>query len=436
MTPAPGSDATAPRYSPWYLRYVLVLGFLVMLVSLMDRYVVSILMEQIKADLGLTDTQLGWLVGPAFVIVHVLFQLPLARLADGTNRRNMIAIAMGLWSLLTMAAGLARSFPALLAARMGVGITEAGCSPPLASLLSDYFGAERRGSAMSIFTLGAVAGIGAGMLVGGIVGQHYGWRTALLAAGVPGVLLSMLFFLTVREPARGSSDGLEAGADERPPIATVLRVLFRKPTFRWLIVGASFLNVVSLGRGVWEPVFLMRVYELEQATAGVTYFLISPLPSMVGAIAGGLLADRLGSRDPRWWMWLPAATMFLTFPLTAAFLLAPVSATVFGLGLPIGFLFSAAASLVGGMSSPATIATGQNLSPPAMRAMTHALWTMASNLVGMGLGPLSVGMLSDSFAVSFGDESIRYALLAVSSVALFAAMAFLAGARRVEQDLL
>jgi len=408
----------------------------VVLVSLMDRYVVSILMEQIKLDLQLTDTQLGWLVGPAFVIVHVISQLPLARLADYTNRRNMIAIAMSLWSLFTMAAGFAKSFPLLLVTRMGVGITEAGCSPPLASLLSDHFSAERRGRAMSIFTLGGVAGIGAGMLLGGIVGQHYGWRTALIVAGLPGIALALVFYFTVREPPRGESDGLAQAPDApRPSLKEVLTALFSKPTFRWLIVGASFLNVVALGRGVWEPVFLMRVYELEQSTAGITYFLISPIPSMVGAIAGGLLADHLSRRDRRWCMWLPAAAMLLTFPLSAAFLLWPVSSTLFGLGLPVGFLFSIAGSLVGGMASPATIATGQNLSPPSMRAMTHALWTMASNLVGMGLGPLTVGLLSDSLAPVSGVDSIRYAMVAVSSVALLAALAFYIGARRVEQDL-
>ena len=427
-------DMTA--YSPWYLRYILVLGFLVMLVSIMDRYVVSILMEQIKADLGLSDTQLGWLVGPAFVIVHVLFQLPLARLADYTNRRNMIAIAMSLWSLFTMAAGFAKSFPMLLATRMGVGITEAGCSPPMASLLSDYFSEERRGRAMSIFTLGGVAGIGAGMLLGGIVGQHYGWRTAMIVAGIPGIVLAVIFFLTVREPPRGQADGAGTyGENSRLPLKVVISTLFRKPSFVWLIIGASFLNVTALGRGTWEPVFLMRIYDMEQATAGMTFFLIGPIPSMVGALAGGLLADYLGRRDRRWCMWLPAAAMLATLPLTIAYLLWPAASTLPGLGLPIAFLFSVGASIAAGMASPATIATGQNLSPPSMRAMTHALWTIASNLVGMGLGPLSVGFLSDQFASDFGEESIRYALVAVSSVALLSALAFYRGARTVRDDL-
>lgn len=422
------------QYRPWYLRYVLVLAFLVMLVSIMDRYVVSILVEQIKADLGLTDTQIGWLVGPAFVVIHVLFQLPLARLADYTNRRNMIALAITLWSLFTMAAGFAKNFPVLLLTRMGVGITEAGCSPPMASLLSDYFSAEKRGRAMSIFTLGGVAGIGAGMLLGGIVGQHYGWRTAIIVAGLPGLFLAALFFLTVREPSRGQMEQDAGDASQpRPPLGTVLRTLLGKRTFLWLIVGASFLNVTSLGRGVWEPAFLMRVYELEQAAAGMTFFLIGPVPSLLGALAGGMLADYLGQRDARWYMWLPATAMLITFPLTAAFLLWPVASEV--AGVPAGFIFSIGGSIAAGMASPATIAIGQNLSPASMRAMTHALWTIASNLIGMGLGPLMVGVISDQLTPQYGDEAIRYALLAVSAVALLAAFSFWRGGFAVNRDL-
>lgn len=251
-----------------YQRYLLTLALLAVLVSNMDRYVVSILMEQIKSDLTLTDTQLGWLVGPAFVIIHVVFQLPLARLADRWNRKNMIAVAMGLWSLLTVAAGYAKTFPMLLITRMGVGITEAGCSPPLASLLSSYFSPQQRGKAMSIFTVGAISGIGAGMLLGGFLGREFGWRVALIATGIPGVVLALIFFLTVREPARES----RATEAEKPSLITVLGILLRRPTYVWLIIGTSCLSMTALGRSVWEPVFLMRTFGLDQAAAGLTYF--------------------------------------------------------------------------------------------------------------------------------------------------------------------
>lgn len=415
-----------------YQRYLLTLALLAVLVSNMDRYVVSILMEQIKSDLTLTDTQLGWLVGPAFVIIHVVFQLPLARLADRWNRKNMIAVAMGLWSLLTVAAGYAKTFPMLLITRMGVGITEAGCSPPLASLLSSYFSPQQRGKAMSIFTVGAISGIGAGMLLGGFLGREFGWRVALIATGIPGVVLALIFFLTVREPARES----RATEAEKPSLITVLGILLRRPTYVWLIIGTSCLSMTALGRSVWEPVFLMRTFGLDQAAAGLTYFLISPIPSLIGALLGGMLADRLSRFDLRWYMWLPALGMAVAFPTTIAFLWLPIDIVVAGTAIPLAFVFSVAGSFFAGMASPATIATAQNLSPPEMRATAHAIWTMASNLIGMGLGPLLVGILSDHWQAEFGSDALRFALLSVSSLALVAAIAFFIGARGIRNDLL
>lgn len=428
-------SAPTRTHSRWYLRYVMLMTFLVVMVSLMDRYVVSILMEQIKVDLSLTDTQLGWLVGPAFVVVHILSQLPLARLADRMVRRHMIAVAVALWSLFTVAAGFTRNFPQLLVTRMGVGITEAASSPALASMLSDFFGPHRRGLAMSMLSIGGTAGIGAGMLLGGLVGQAYGWRTALIVAGIPGLLLAAVFWLTIKEPARGGTDGSSAAPAQHKSTLEVLRILWANRTYRWLILGASLTMVTSIGRGAWEPVFLMRIYELDQARAGIIYFLISPIPSMVGGFVGGLLIDRLSKRDQRWGLWFPALAMLVNFPVAAAFLLWPTGHTLWDGGIPIGFLFSIAASLIGSMLAPALIATAQGLADANMRAMSHAVWSMAANLVGMGLGPVAAGWLSETLAPDYGRESIRYALLIVSSVGLPAALALWLGARTIRGDL-
>lgn len=428
-----GSGAHQARPpSPWYLRYVMVMAFLIVAVSLMDRYVVSILMEQIKADLSLSDTQLGLLVGPAFVIVHILSQLPLARIADRSNRRSMIAAAMALWSLFTVAAGFARNFVQLFITRMGVGITEAACAPPLASLLTDQFPPERRARAQSMLSIGGVAGIGAGMLVGGIVGQAYGWRVALIAAGIPGVLLALIVRLTVREPPRGGAPGADAGEFS---LRQSLRYLAGNRTYRWMVLGTGLAMVCGIGRGAWEPVFLMRVYDLDQARAGITYFLISPLPSILGAYLGGVAVDRLGIRDARWALWVPALSALLSFPLMVGFLLWPVGHSLFGGLLPVGFAFSILGSVASAMLSPGIIATGQSLAPPGMRALSHAIWTMAANLVGMGLGPLATGWFSDALAPTYGDESIRFALVIVSTVAIPAAIALLVAARSARADL-
>ncbi len=426
-------------HSSWYLRYVMLIAFLVVMISLMDRYVVSILMEQIKHDLSLTDTQLGWLVGPAFVVVHILCQLPLARLADRSARTMMISVSMALWSLFTMAAGFAKSFPVLLVTRMGVGITEAASSPALASLLSDFFSANRRGLAMSMLSVGGVAGIGAGMILGGFVGESYGWRNALIVAGVPGLLLSIVVWLTVKEPARGAADQ-PAELISHAPIATdrttlqVLKTLFSNRTFCWLILGASLSMVTSIGRGAWEPVFLMRVYELNQSSAGFIYFLISPVPSMLGGFCGGLLLDRLVRRDKRWYLWFPAGALLLSFPFALGFYLWPQEHTLFG-AIPTGFVLSITSSIIGAMLGPAIIAAAQTLFDASMRAMTHAVWSMAANLVGMGVGPLMAGWFSEQLTPTYGSEAIRYSLAAVSAIALPATLALLIASRSVRRDM-
>lgn len=419
-------------WSPWYLRYVMLMAFLIVTVSLMDRYVVSILMEQIKADLSLTDTQLGWLVGPAFVTVHILCQLPLARIADRSSRTTMIALAMVLWSFFTIAAGFTKTFVQLFITRMGVGITEAASGPPLAALLSDYFGPKNRGLAMAMLPIGGTAGIGAGMLVGGIVGQEYGWRTALIVAGIPGVILALIMWLTIKEPRRGSYDS-ESGTSQQPPFFETFRILAANRSYCWLIVGASLAMLNGLGRGSWEPVFLMRVYELSQAKAGMIFFIITPLPAIVGGICGGLLLDRLCRRDARWYMWLPAAAILISLPLLVAFLLWPEDHKVGG--IPIGLILSFVGSVIGGAAAPAFIATGQSLVNSSMRATSHAVWSMVANLIGMGIGPLLAGWLSTQFAPAYGHESIRYALVLVTLVGLFAGIALLIGARHIRNDL-
>lgn len=428
-------EITKESYSPWYLRYIMVIALLVMTVSLMDRYVVAILLDQIKVDLSLSDTQLGLLVGPAFVVTHVLSQLPLARLADRTIRRNLIIGAMSLWSIFTIVAGFAKSFPQLLVARMGVGVTEAACAPALASMLSDYFTAEKRARAMSMLTLGGVAGTGAGMLLGGYVGEAYGWRAALIVAGIPGLVLTVIIWFTIREPRRGGSENHRyVPPKTQASTLEVVRTLAQKRTFVWLVVGASLSYIVAIGRGAWEPMFLIRVYEMKQSTAGLAYFLIGPVPSMLGGFAGAMLVDKLAVRDPRWYLWMAGLTTALTAPMMIAFFLWPVDNTLFWGQLPVGFLFSILGSVVGAVAHPATIAVAQNLSSPSMRAMTHAVWSVSASLIGMGLGPVITGSLSEHYSEDYGNDSLRYALTIVSLIAIPATIAYYMGSKHIRED--
>jgi len=428
-TPSP------PGFPAAYVRYALSLIFLVAVFNVCDRTIMSVLVPEIRADLGLTDRHLGILMGPAFAVVHVVAGLPIARLADRASRRTIIAAGLFAWSLLTIAQGLARSFPQLLAARMGVGIGEAAGSPPSHSLLADYASPEKRARALSVLQIGALCGTGLGMVLGGWVNEVWGWRAAFVVVGVPGLALAVLVFATLREPPRGISDGLAAAPE--PARETALGAalhLLRTPTYAWMLAGVCAAGIVVIGRSAWEPTFLREVYGMGSADAGLTYFLISPLPSAVGTLGGAWLVDSLGKRDLRWYFWTPALANVVTVPLSLAFLLWPETHTL--AGVPVAFFFSVLMSIVAAGAMPAILAMGQSLAPPRMRAFSAALWSMLFTFVGMGLGPLFVGDLTERLRPAYAEQAVRYAL-AVGSVVPFLATGLLAAAARtVREDVL
>jgi MFS family permease len=426
----------SPSFSTAYVRYALSLIFLVAVFNVCDRTIMSVLVPEIRAELGLTDRDLGILMGPAFAVVHVLAGLPIARLADRASRRTIIAAGLFAWSLLTMAQGLARSFPQLLAARMGVGIGEAAGSPPSHSLLADYAPPEKRARALAVLQIGALCGAGLGMAFGGWVNEIWGWRAAFVAVGVPGIALAAVVFLTLREPPRGVSDGLAARAGEPAPAReNAFRAalhLLRTPSYAWMLAGVCAAGIVGIGRTAWEPTFLREVYGMGSAQAGLTYFLINPLPSAAGTLAGAWLVDSLARRDVRWYFWTPALANSITVPLSLAFLLWPETHTL--AGLPVAFAFSVAMSIVAAGAMPAILAMGQSLAPPRMRAFSAALWSMLFTFVGMGLGPFFVGDLTERLRPEHAEQAVRYALAIVSGVPLLATVLFAVAARTVRQD--
>ncbi len=425
--------ADAPGFSSGYVRYALGLIFLVAVFNVCDRTIMAVLVPEMRADLGLTDRHLGILMGPAFAVVHVLAGLPIARLADRASRRTIIAVGLFAWSLLTIAQGLARSFPQLLAARMGVGIGEAAGSPPSHSLLADYAPPERRARALSVLQVGALCGSGLGMVLGGWVNEVWGWRAAFVTVGMPGLALAGVVFLTLREPPRGISEALAAeGAGARESALGAARHLLRTPSYAWMLAGVCTAGVVGIGRTAWEPTFLREVYGMGSADAGLTYFLINPLPSAVGTLGGAWLVDHLGKRDLRWYFWAPAFGNALTVPLSLAFLLWPETHTAFG--VPVAFSFSVAMSAVAAGGMPAILAMGQSLAPPRMRAFSAALWSMLFTFVGMGLGPFFVGDLSERLRPEHGEQAVRYALAVVSLVPLLATALLAVAARTVRRD--
>lgn len=427
---------------PLYTRYVLLMVLLTMIFSNVDRTILSILIKPIKAEFQLTDTEMGWLLGPAFAIIYTALCLPLGRWADTTGtRRNIVSGSLFIWSLFTCGTAFVGNYLQLFVMRMGVGVGEAGGTSPSVSMLADYLPPERRASGISVVSIGAVLGMGIGMVLGGWISERWGWRTAFLSAGLPGVLLAILYRFTIREPARGGSEGRQAKAI---PLGPTFRALLRTRTYQFILAANGFALFASMGRNLWEPEFLVRTYRMGQFEAGTWYFLTSPLPSMLGIYLGGWFADRLGARDSRWYLWVPAVGQLVSVPVLVAFLLWPeadriaMPALLAAAGLPtlpIALIWSVFGSVIGGAFTAPFMSTIQGVSPLRMRAFAAAVSTLVTTLVGLAAGPLLVGVIADGFAARFGDDALRYSLLVPTLTPILSAAICLVGARHVGPDL-
>jgi len=427
--PPPDRFSPPSSYSRSYVLYAVFILFLVSVFNVVDRYVLSILAGSIKQDLELSDTQMGMLLGPSFSVVHFLAVLPAAWLADRTARRSVIAAGLFVWSAMTALGGVAQNFTQIFLLRMGVGIGEAAGSPPSAGLLVDTAPPEWRTRALSAMTVGALVGIATGMIVGGLMAELYGWRMALLAVGLPGIGLALLVRFTLREPAR-------APGPAASPLGAA-RHLFRFRSFRWVVFGSCITSIASTGRSLWEPSFIARAYGYSLAEVGLVYVLISAIPAIFGAYLGSALADRLGRRDARWLAWICAIGNLLACPFLVAFLVWPPSHG-FAIGdstIPVAFLFSTAGSFFIGFYSPPTSAIAQGLATPQIRALAHAIWTMVATLVGMGIGPLVVGVLSDLWQTESEAESLMWGLLVITLTIPVSAIGYGVAARSLREDL-
>ncbi len=327
---------------------------------------------------------------------------------------------------MTALSGLANSFAQLALARVGVGVGEASGTPCTHSLVSDYFPPQRRARAFAIIIMGAGAGVAVGNLVGGFAQEHYGWRSAFLILGLPGLALAALIRWTVREPERGMSDG--AGVDTRvEPLRVVLGFLARLPSYRHLVLAATIHFLAHLGAGLWIPAFLRRVHEMSGSEIGTGLVWAMALPSLLGTFLGGWLADRLARRDERWFMWLPAIATLVSLPFWALFLLWPSAQGALRFAAPYYFVSAI-------WSAPLQV-TAQSLAKPRMRALSAAIISFATNLLGMGLGPVAIGAMSDALEPTHGPAAIRYALLVLAGVNFWAFVHNLLGARTLRADL-
>jgi MFS family permease len=407
--------AAGKQYSRTYLAYVTFILVLSSTFAFLDRQLINILIEPIKTEFGATDTQMGLLTGLAFVLFYVTLGIPVARLADRKSRRNVLAVAITIWSAMTAACGLASSFFQLALARIGVGIGEAGGTPPAQSMLADYFPPRLRSTVLGIFSSSGHLGMLFSMFGGALIAQHYGWRTAFLAVGIPGLFLAVLLWLTVDEPLRGrwERDGGLAAAGPQQPFAAVLRQLWQSRAFRFVALAYGVTSLSSYGMATWIPSFYIRVHGLSLLEAGMVMGVAGTLGGLFGAVLGGMLSDRLGLRDRSWQLRVAAIGVILTLPMQALLLLWPERFTfgLAGMTLPMAALFMPVSSFFNAFVLGPTFASVHTLVQPQTRAQATAILLLVSNLLGMGIGPLAVGMLSDALQPVFGDMAIRYALL-------------------------
>ncbi|MBY0401853.1 MFS transporter [Myxococcota bacterium] len=387
----------------------------------MDRQLLSVLIEPIKAEFGVSDGAMGLLTGTAFAVLHGTAGIPIGLAADRGVRRTIVATGLAIWSLLTFLTGFARSYAEIFAIRVGVGIGEAAGGAPSQSLLSDVFPPERRATALSILAIGGPLGSVLVFALGGWLADAYGWRIAFMVFGTPGLLLAALIRFTVPEPARGAHD------TDTIPFLTGLRFVFTVSSVRSVLFASGFHAVAMYAVLGWSVVYLTRVHGVSTTEAGARLALASGLISALGTLVGGALADRMSRRDRRWLVWQPGIALVLAFPFAMAFLLAPSASAAMWLLAPVSILTG---SCLGPFYSVV-----QTVVPPRMRALSAALVITCNTVLGLGIGPPLVGWLSDVGAVRFGAESIRYSLMAAMSMVLVSAGFLFWAGRSLERDL-
>ncbi len=404
----------------------------VYLINIMDRQLMSLLMEPIRTEFGLLDRHMGFLGGFAFAIFYTVLGVPLARVADRGHRINLIAISIVVWSAFTAATGLAKNFWHLLLARIGVGIGEAGCNPAAYSLIGDYFDSKRRATALGIYQAGSYIGTFVGMFLGGFIAHTYGWRTAFFWVGLPGLLIAIVLKLTVRELPRGYSDP-NAVVTEPPSSIAVLRTLWSKSSFRHLSFAAALHNFAIYGAGTFYSAFLIRTHGFNIKEVGLWLGLVTVIGGVGGTLCGGLISDRLATRsnDSRHYLWVPALSLIVGFPLAQTVL--AVNDPTLVLWLLVPSIFCSAAFLAPSITATYRLVTLRE------RALASALLLFILNMIGLGFGPWLVGILSDFLRASLLEsgqsetqalaDGLRWSLRIVVIVNLWSAVHYFIAAR-------
>lgn len=392
------SEITITKRQRSYTLFLLVLVFTS---SHVDRQIVAILQEPIKAAFQISDTQLGLLTGVMFALFYATLGMPMAMWADRRNRRNLIAFSITLWSAMTALCGAAQQFWQLLIARMGVGVGEAGSNPPSHSIISDLYPAHERGTAMAIFGIGVNLGVMLGYLIGGWVNEWLDWRWAFVVAGVPGLLIALIVRFSMLEPPRGYADGITE-KPVAPPFWQVVKFMLERSAIRHLLAGNMLVSFAGYAAIAWAPVYFQRVHGMSTGESGTILAMAIGIGGGIGTFLGGYLADKWARYNEGWRAWV--ITLSVVFYAPAA-LLGYVATDATHAAL--WFVFPAA---LGGVYIGTSFAILQSQLAVQMRSVGAAINLFLLNIIGLGLGPLTVGMISDFMAPEVGIDSIRYGL--------------------------
>ncbi|HWH18305.1 MAG TPA: MFS transporter [Allosphingosinicella sp.] len=420
--------ALAPK--PLSLHLVLAVLLVVYIFNFLDRQIVNILAEPIRSDLGLSDTQIGLMTGIAFAAFYTFLGIPIARYADrpSTNRVGLIAGALVIWSGMTALCGQAQNFVQLLLARIGVGVGEAGCSPAAHSLIADLAPPEKRASALAIYALGIPIGTLLGMLIGGLLADSYGWRAAFVVVGLPGILLAGAVMLLIRDPRRAAALGAATAVQPRTlSNREALREILSSRAYVLLVAAGSAAAFLSYGKATWTTIFFQRTHGLSAGETGFWFGIWGGVAAIVGTFAGGWLADRYGKVNRQHVLTAPAVGFALAVPLAiASYVMTDWRWALALLMIP---------TLLNSLYYGPCFSSAQGLVKPEARAMASAVLLFSQNLIGLGLGPLFFGMLSDWIKPVAGDESVRWVLYGAALIGFVPAFFFWRASLRLNEEL-
>lgn len=414
------------QISKRYKRYALGVFTATYTLSFMDRTMLGILMESMKQDLQLSDAQLGFLTGLAFAVFYAGLGIPIARWADRGNRITIASMAIGIWSVMLFTTGFVVNFLQLALVRIGAAVGEAGVFPPAYSLIGDYFPVKERTRALSIYMAGISVAIIVGYLLAGWINQYYGWRVAFIAISVPGVLATILIRFTLPEPRQGAGNTQSQQSEQAPLIATV-KTLWRQSSYRYMVLALSLTNIAGLGLSQWYPSFFIRQHGIETGELGLWLGLGAGISGAVATWLGGHLADRFFANNARGQLRVCIVSSILVFFCVGLLLLSPSQYLALSMLIPIYalnlFYYGPLLALV------------QRLVDERMRAVSLAFLLLVLNLIGMGLGPQMIGILSDVLNPHLGNPALATSMIIVSSTVFFAAYFFWKASNHIDEEL-